>query len=221
MVTSRSMSSLRKRGPGIRLGEELARTEILAGAAKVLSGVGVRATTVEDILVASRVSRRTFYRLYDDKDAVLLALYVVGTAWLVDACRTVVGQEDDPLRQIERCIDAHLRTARNQGRLVFVLGGEAQRQESPLHARRMEVHEILASLLVAGAKRHAGKEIDPLLYRGMLLALEGVTRLMLAESDEGRRITSAGIERARRVMRRLAITAIVAKGPDYPPLPTK
>ena len=53
----------------------------------------------------------------------MLALYRLGTERLLQACRVALEEESDPLRQAERCIDAHLQTAREQARLVFVLGG--------------------------------------------------------------------------------------------------
>jgi AcrR family transcriptional regulator len=109
---------------------------VLQGAAKVFAASGVRLASVEDILEAARISRRTFYRVYSSKEDVLLALYKIGTERLLDACRLALEQESDPLRQAERCIDAHLQTAREQPRLVFVLGGEAQRHESLLHSRQ-------------------------------------------------------------------------------------
>lgn len=181
---------------------------------------GVRAASVEDILKAAGVSRRTFYRLYDNKESVLVALYRMGTDALLGACTIAVGEGHDPLGRIEACIDAHLRSARDFGRLVFVLGGEAHRHESLLHARRMEVHEALTSLFITATRGHFAEPIDPLLFRALILALEGVTRLVLEEGDEGRAVTDASLERARRVMIRMASAALAGAGPGVTPLPT-
>jgi AcrR family transcriptional regulator len=213
----------RPRGsPGVQLGEEGARTMVLQGAADVLAKLGARAASVEDILKAAGISRRTFYRFYESKDDVLVALYRLGTDELLESCRAALKKESDPLRQIQGCIDAHLRNARDFGRLMFVLGGEAQRQESPLHARRMEVHAELISWLAARADGAAARRnrTDPLLYRAILLALEGVTRMVLEEGDEGREITDASIERARRVMSRIATSALAGEGAGVTRLPT-
>lgn len=208
----------RKPGPsGVQLGEATVRARILQGAASVFAERGVRLASVEDLLKASGISRRTFYRFYESKEDVMDALYRLGTEALLDSCRLAVAEETDPLRQIERCIDAHLNNARGLGRLVFVLGGEAQRHESSLHARRMEVHDELARLL-GGA--HEQKRTDPLLFRALILALEGVTRITLQEGDEGRDVTDAGIERTKRVMMRLATGALAGEGPGVSPIPT-
>jgi AcrR family transcriptional regulator len=205
---------------GVQLGEDVVRAMVLQGAVKVFAARGVRSTGVEDILQASRISRRTFYRVYESKEDILLALYRLGTEMLLQRCRLALEQETDPLRQAERCIDAHLQTASAQARLVFVLGGEAHRQESLLHARRVEVHEALASMMASRAKETFPKPLDKLLFRGILFALEGIIRLVLEEGDEGRRVSPESFERARAIMLRIATAAIAGEGAGVAPLPT-
>lgn len=207
--------------PGVQLGEQTARAMVLQGAAKLFAELGVRAPSVEDLLAASGISRRTFYRLYDGKEAVLVALYELGTEQLLDACRRAMREERELLRQLERCIDAHLENAREHSRLVFVLGGEAQRQESALHARRMHVHDELTEMLAASAASEIPGGVDRLLLRGLLLALEGVTRIVLAEGREGRRISGASLTRARDAMLRMATAALAGHGPGVTALPAE
>jgi AcrR family transcriptional regulator len=215
----RKLSAARAKASGVQLGEAQARAMVLAGAARIFAESGVRDVTVEDILDAAGVSRRTFYRLYESKEDVMVALYRIGTERLLDTCRVGMREETDPIRQIHRCVDAHLRTAREAGRLVFVLGGEAQRHESALHLRRMETHAELVALLMS-SETAAKQNIDPLLVRGLMLALEGVTRMVLEEGDEGRNVSDTSIERARLVMIRMATSALVGEGPGVSPLPT-
>ncbi len=202
---------------GVQLGEASARAMILRGAGVVFAERGVRAASVAQILAAAGISRRTFYRLYQSKEDVMDALYRIGTDALLDGCRTAVREERDPLRRIERCIDVHLRNARDLGHLIWVLGGEAQHHESSLHARRVEVHATLAGLLASTS----GTTTDPLLYRALILALEGVTRMMLEDGDQGRRVTPASLERARRVMLRMATATLAGDGPGVTSAPTR
>jgi len=203
----------------VQLGEDVVRAMVLQGAAKVFAARGVRVPGVDDILEASRISRRTFYRVFEGKEDVLLALYRIGTERLLERCRSALEQEPDPLRQAARCIDAHLQTAREQPRLVFVLGGEAHRQESLLHARRIEVHEALARMMTSRARASLPFPPDELLFRAILLALEGATRLMLEEGDEGRNVAPEAFERTRNVMLRIATAAIAGTGPGVAPMP--
>lgn len=218
--TAKQPRAVRPRGaPGVQIGELAARAMVLQGAARVFAKMGVRAVSVETLLAASGISRRTFYRLYQSKEHVMIALYELGTDELLRACQLAVEQERDPLRQIERCIDAHLKNARDRGRLVFVLGGEAQHQESALHARRMQVHDELVDMLTASAARHFSGGVDPLLVRALLLALESVTRIVLAEGNEGRRVSEVALARARRVMLRISTAALVGQGAGVTALP--
>jgi AcrR family transcriptional regulator len=198
----------RPRASGAQLGDLGARTRILQGAAYVFADVGVRAAAVEDILKAAGVSRRTFYRFYENKEAVMVALYQMGTDALLGACAVAVSEGKTPRERVEGCIDAHLRNSRDFGRLVFVLGGEAHRQESSLHARRMEVHEALARLFGTAVGDRKGPPLDPLLFRALVLAVEGVARMILEEGDEGRAVSPESISRGRRVMVHLVSSAL-------------
>jgi AcrR family transcriptional regulator len=222
-VPTKKRPKLQAAGPrgatGIQLGDDVVRAMVMRGAAKVFALRGVRLASIDDILAASRISRRTFYRLYDNKEDVMLALYRIGTDRLVEACRLAVSQASDPLRQIEGCIDAHLRSAQELGRLVFVLGGEAQHHESQLHAVRIGVHDALTSLLAEASAAHWKTPIDPLVFRALVLALEGLTRAVLEAGDEGRRVSPASIERTRRVMIRISSAALFGDGPGVPALP--
>lgn len=206
-----------RRPIGAQLGENVARNMIIAAGARVFATKGIRATTVEDLLEASKVSRRTFYRMFEDKDAVALALYNFGTGVLIASWKQALASTTDPLEQFARCIDVHLKNAATMGRLIFVLGGEASRQESPLHARRMDVHDTLVEMMRAASPAIA--RIDPLLVRTSILALEAITRQVLTDGDEGRRVTPAMLARARKVMVRFVCAGFAGSGPGVPPLP--
>jgi AcrR family transcriptional regulator len=209
-----------RNGSGVQLGDDVVRAMVLQGAARVLAARGVRATGIDDILEASRLSRRTLYRVYESKEDVMLALYRIGTERLLQTCRSALDEEVDVLRQTELCIDAHLQTAREQGRLMFVLGGEAHRQESLLHQRRMEVHEALCSMLASRARATLRRPPDKLMFQALLFALEGLTRRVLEEGDEGRDVSPESLAQARAVMLRIATASLAAEGPGVAPMPT-
>jgi AcrR family transcriptional regulator len=217
-VSERTKTEPRRRRrvrAGAQLGEDTARAMILEAGARVFATHGVRAASVGLILAEAGVARRTFYRLYRSKEDVMSALYRTGTDALVAACRAAFEEERDPLRRVERCVDAHLGHARALGRLMWVLGSEAQHHESPLYRHRMDAHATIAALLAAGDRR-----VDPLLHRALLLAIEGATRIMLEECDEGRKVTAAKVARTRRVILRIATAAIAGAGTGVTPFPT-
>jgi len=206
-----------RRATGVQLGSDVARNMILFGATRVFATRGLRAVSVEELLEAAQVSRRTFYRFFKSKEDVALAMYTLGTSSLLESCRRAITKQTDLVDQLTLCIDIHLGNARQMGRLVYVLGGEAQSLESPLYARRMEVHDALVGMFRdAGA---ANKKVDPLLIRTLIFSLEQVTRSVLEEGDEGRRVTDASIARARAVMLRVATATVAGTGARVAPLP--
>jgi AcrR family transcriptional regulator len=207
-----------KRATGVQLGADVARNMIMFGATRVFATKGFRGVSVEDLLEAGQVSRRTFYRFFKSKEDVALAMYTLGTSSLLESCRRAITTESDLLTKLERCIDIHLSNARMMGRLVYVLGGEAQSLESPLHARRMEVHDVLVSMFAEADPTHA--KVDPLLIRTLVFALEQVVRTVLEQGDEGRRVTPESINRARAVMMRVATGAVAGTGARVAPMPT-
>jgi AcrR family transcriptional regulator len=206
------------RATGVQLGGDVARNMIMFGATRVIAAKGFRATSVEDLLEASQVSRRTFYRFFKSKDDVALAMYTLGTSSLIEGCRRAILQDADLLTQLERFVDLHLSNARTVGRLIFVLGGEAHRVESPLHARRMEVHEAIVDMIL---EHPAAEAVDPLLVQTLMFAIEAIVRAVLQEGDEGRRVAPASIERARRVMMRIVSATVEGTGPRVAPMPTR
>src|SRR5688572_29222127 len=105
----------RRRGA---LGTYFARTKIIEGAAKVFADKGADDATVEDILRTSRISRRTFYRFFANKEEVLDALFEVALNLFVRAFQEAVAAPDPqpekpgarprPLARIERLVDVYL-----------------------------------------------------------------------------------------------------------------
>ena len=60
--------------------EEIKRSRLLAAAAAVIDEVGYEQTSVQRIAARARVSRRTFYELFGNREACLVALLEEATA---------------------------------------------------------------------------------------------------------------------------------------------
>ena len=199
----------------MQLGEPVVRGMVMMAGARVFARDGYRAASVEDLLAAANISRRTFYKAFSSKDDVGLALYTFGTDTLLDACRRALSDDADLLTKVTRCVDLHLNNAATVGRMVYVLGGEASHQDSPLFTARMKVHDRLVEMLLAAG----GIRVDPLFIRTLILALEAIVRNVLVMSDEGRSVIQENIARARRVILRIVAAAISGEGPLVPELP--
>jgi AcrR family transcriptional regulator len=72
----------------------MSRARICEAMAHVVAERGYAAATVSDVVSAARISRRTFYEHFDDKEACFLETYRIG-------CENGIGQIDDALRDLE------------------------------------------------------------------------------------------------------------------------
>ena len=197
-----------------RVDTYFSKSRILSAASRVFADKGARQATVEDILQAADVSRRTFYRFFRNKDEVLAALYQVACGLVLDAIRTAAGTTPEPMKKLERCVDAFLAFNRTDGNLMRVLEAEALRPESLLEPLRAKLLDNLTDVVldILGERRP-----DPLVIRGALVALEGISHRVHSEGD----ITDARLGRARRAMVRVLVASLAEEGDPVPPLPKK
>jgi AcrR family transcriptional regulator len=136
-------------------GASPAYARILRGAADVFGRVGVESASVELILEAAGLSRRTFYQFFENKAQVLDALLaIIASIWRTDAARALAAAP-----RIETLAQVFIRAFRLGGFLLRALFAEALRPHSPLAPRYDAMLDALtkttlASLAHADA-RHA------------------------------------------------------------------
>jgi AcrR family transcriptional regulator len=147
---------------------------ILRGAADVFGRVGVESASVELILEASGLSRRTFYQFFENKAEVLDALLaIIASIWKSDASLALARA---PRRETMSLV--FVRAFRIAGFLLRALFAEASRPHSPLAPR---YDEMLAALTNTVMSALAYPETRRALTRAELVAMLAV-------------ITDAGID---------------------------
>jgi len=126
-------------GPPPKVVARVQRDRLFRALAQVSAERGYAATTVAHVLSRAKISRRTFYTLFDDKEECLLAAY--GEA-MDDAFDTVVGvcrNGEDPAARIRRGARVIAELCRDEPAIaglcvVEILGagpaGQAARMES-------------------------------------------------------------------------------------------
>jgi AcrR family transcriptional regulator len=197
------------------LGAAVQRNAILTAATQVFAREGINTPRVEDILVATGIARRTFYRYFASKEAVLAALYELWTGDLlraIDASRA--AKPDDPLAGVRAGIDLFLSFFSGRSRVgdgpvkrggvaraVRELVELAMRSDSLLAPRRKWMRGEIVRMLEAAGRARDRKKRDPFLYYGLLGALEGIA-LELGDASD------AEVERARRVLHELVDQAL-------------
>jgi AcrR family transcriptional regulator len=202
------------------------RSRIIGKAAGVFGKRGAVDTTVEDILQAAGVSRRTFYRFFQSKEDVLDALHEIGCNMLIGAARQAVAQSAaegasrDPRERVDRlnrALEAYLEYHVTVGPSVMhVVQGESMRAGSKLGPRRRAFFDTMVEIFATEFEKTTGLRVDPLLLRSLLVAVEGVSLMLRVESENG----TFEMERAKRVMQRIVLATIAAPPGDVvPPIP--
>jgi AcrR family transcriptional regulator len=202
---------------GKRLDPYSLRSRIIGKAAGVFGKLGAADATVEDILQAAGVSRRTFYKFFQSKEDVLDALHEIGCNMLIGAARQVAAMPGLPLERVTRAIDGYLQYHVSVGAdVMYVVQGESMRPGSKLGPRRRAFLDAMVDMLGGEIEKASGQRVDPLLLRSLLVAIEGVSMMLRSESPQGR----FDLERAKRIMMRIIMAAVAAPPDDLvPPVP--
>ncbi len=188
---------------------------ILEGAAVAFGKRGFFDTSVEDILDASAVSRPTFYKVFRNKDEAFETLAETTYLSLIQALKTAVGSVVSPSAKLERATDAYLRWRLSSGAFGRALDNESRRRGSSAAAQRRAMMAAATAFFEDEVRKAQRTGLDPLLYVGLIAALESVANTLLREPKVG----EAEIERRKRVILRILQAALAAPGEEVPALP--
>jgi AcrR family transcriptional regulator len=156
--------------------EEVQRTRILEAMAEMAVDLGAGAVTVSHVVAHAGVSRRTFYELFPDREACLLATFDLGVERArtrVEPAYTVEPRWRDAIRGALAAFLRFLEDEPALGRLCVVhsLGGGAE-----VLSRRAEVLERLSEAVDRGrSEGTAGRAQPPaLIAEGVVGAVMSV-----------------------------------------------
>ena len=192
------------------IGARLADGDVLAAALGVFERKGYAASSVEDILEAAGIARRTFYKRFKSKEDVLVALYSAAMSEIMAALQAAPIDSDQPFAAIHHAIDVYLDYHTKNAATLRMLLGEAMRPESRLHGMRRVFRGALVQILTETArKRH--KDFAPLVLVGLVGLLEGMSIEIL---DTG--VKPADIAVARQTCHAMLAKTFDVKGPPLP-----
>jgi len=150
------------------------RVKLIDATAQVAVTHGLRALTVEHILAAASLSRRTFYQHFCSKDDALLALYERVVDDLLGAVVAAVRAADGPGQRLFAGLDAYLDFQQGGGDLVTLLQAEAANPASLLSPLRERALDALVELVDTEVREEIGEALDPMVYRTLYLGLEAL-----------------------------------------------
>lgn len=165
------------------------RQRILRAAAGAFGTHGYAATSVEMILEAAGVSRRTFYKRFRCKEDVLRSLFERSVRMLLRTVTRAAERQgaglDDPSGTTRAAVEAYVDAMAEAGPLSRVLLQEQLAADSPLAQQRDEAQLAFAGLLAEGAVLRGAPRPDPLLLSGVVAAINQICFEMAARHPGG------------------------------------
>lgn len=152
----------------------LTRMKLIQATAHAVVENGLRAMTVEHILAAASLSRRTFYQHFRNKEEAVLALYQNVVDDLTRRVYDGVQSTTDPTRRLFAGLDGYLDFQQRGGNLVTLLQAEASNPDSVLSPIREKSLDTMVELVDSEVRMELGEALDPLIYRCLFLGLEGM-----------------------------------------------
>lgn len=188
-------------------GRAVSERQILRGAASAFAQHGYSGTSVEAILEAAGVSRRTFYRFFRSKEDVFEQLFDRSVALLIRTVREAFGSGNS-VERVERALDGYLGVHVNAGDLARVLLLEQFRPGSILSQRREQAMTAFRELIRAQVTASGQPEPDELLLHGLVAAINAIVVHMASEAPGG----NWDVQRGKHAIRRL----LLALNPQVP-----
>jgi AcrR family transcriptional regulator len=179
-----------------RTAEDL-RRDLADGLAAAITRKGYAATTIADIVAEARVSKRTFYEHFADKEACLMALYEQSCELLIQAIERAAGS-------VHEGVAAYLRGLRSAPAVSRTLLVEIQAAGPRALELRQAMMRRFAGMLVA--------LVDHELAPDLALALVGgINELMLQKATDDPTLTET--------VERFVQAVLSAPSPGMPPAP--
>lgn len=123
------------------------RGRMLEAMAEIVAEKGYPAATVADVIARARVSRKTFYEHFSDKEDCFLAAYDAGVELLLEALRHAGSDTQDLLERARARTRAYLETLAAEPAFARTFLIEVAAAGPAALERREAVHDRFAELL--------------------------------------------------------------------------
>ncbi|MFZ1153665.1 MAG: TetR family transcriptional regulator, partial [Solirubrobacteraceae bacterium] len=163
---------------------EIQRARILTAMVEVCAQKGAANVTVAHVVERAGVSRRTFYEIFNDREACFLATFDEGIARAAGCVLDVYDPEARWVERIESALTALLRffdTERDTGRLLIVdsLGAGA----GALERRQRVLIQMITVVDEGRAQAKAGSGLPPLTAEGIVGGVLSIVHARLLEDQ--------------------------------------
>jgi len=149
-----------------------ARAEILIHSMQVFAQRGLQRTTVQHLLDASDVSRRTFYKYFRNKMDVLESIYRIFVDNMLLHFHKEVKQASSAHDIIRNTTKVYFDYHVSMGPVIKLMMEEARSSNSALAPHRIRAQTLASEVLADQINRYTGNNYEPLVFLTMLWMLE-------------------------------------------------
>ncbi|MBV1883224.1 MAG: TetR/AcrR family transcriptional regulator [Pseudomonadales bacterium] len=192
-----------------------AKSVVLLNSMAVFTEKGIAETTVQDLLDAAKISRRTFYKYFRNKVDVLESIYKMSIELLIVRFKKNMSNSQNLGDVVSGCIDVYFDYHAELGSIIQMMQEEAMRSGSPLAPHRMEAQREMISIMDHELMRFQGGRIDPWAYYMLMWALENASMNLLTKTP----CEAEDVNRCKNVLMGVASAVLVVNPEDRAPMP--
>lgn len=192
-----------------------AKADVLFNAIGVFTSKGIEDTTVQDLLDAANISRRTFYKYFKNKVEVLESIYQIAAELLMARFRAVKKESPTLSDFIVQCVELFFDYHANLGPLIRMMTEEALRAGSPLAPHRATLLEHMVILFDDRYFEEEGVRLDPKVYYSLIWMMESASMNILTTTPCTRDV----VDSYKAVMCAISARAMVADPSQWASLP--
>ena len=187
-----------------------ARTEILIHSINVFARRGLERTTVQHLLDAAGISRRTFYKYFRNKVDVLESIYQILVENMILRFRNETTQSGSLSEVIRHTCNIYFDYHLSLGPIIRLMMEEARRTDSILAPHRQRAYQAVSLVMQSELERVSGRRLDLLVHRALIWNLENLSLYLLNETD----CSPQQVNHCKQVMVGIA-EAVLADGPHH------
>ena len=166
------------------------RARLLDALSTAVAEKGYAATTIADVVRHARVSKRTFYEHFEDKEACFLAAYQAWGRDLLRAIAAAEGAESAWEKQIDAAARAYFRLLEENPRRAHAFLVEVHAAGPRALKQRREIHQQFADLLrglVQAGRRQSpgGRALSPAMATALVGAINELVLVALEKERPG------------------------------------
>jgi AcrR family transcriptional regulator len=170
------------------VGDQDHRTRLVKAMVEVVCERGYADTTIADVVRSARVSKRTFYEHFPDKEACFLAAYLAVAAELLGRIASAAAQEVGVHERIAAAAKAYFSSLEETPALTRAFLSDIHAAGPKALELRRRIHQQFADtlrLLVDSERLHR-EGVRPLSRELATAIVGGINELIMLAVDEGR-----------------------------------